>query len=97
MPVKANTEMKKFNPSLGHAFSNNKFGDGSVLLRITAENLDTIMKNLQVGSTILFKYNKVTTKGDKHYFSEILPPLDPNYSGKAKAKTAAKQVTSELD
>lgn len=86
---------KRFNPSLGGAFSNDAFGEGSVLLNITAENLDTLVKNVQVGSAILLKYNKVTQKGNKHYFVEILPPMNrvpPAAKGKTKAV-----ATSELD
>ncbi len=75
----------KFNPSLGGAFGNTAFGEGSVLLNITAENLDTLMKNLQVGSSILFRYNKVTTKGNAHFFAEILPPMAPRESNRVAA------------
>jgi hypothetical protein len=64
----------KFNPKLGNGFENAKFGEGSILVNIDAAGLDAAMKNLQVGSSILLKYNKVTTKGNKHYFAEILPP-----------------------
>lgn len=89
-------EARKFNPKIGHGFSNDKFGEGSVLVKIEAEGLAAITQNLQVGSTILLKYNKVTTKGNKHYFVEILPPLvdDPRSAGKAKAK---KTSYSDLD
>lgn len=76
MPAKPVTKTK-FNPSIGGAFENNKFGEGSIKVDITAEGLDTVMKNLQVGSAILLRFNKVTTKGNKHYFTEILPPMEP--------------------
>lgn len=79
----------KFNPKVGNGFGNDKFGEGSILVNIDAEGLDVVMKNLQVGSSILLKYNKVTTKGNKHYFAEILPPYSKN-------KTA-KTVTNDLD
>lgn len=65
----------KFNPSAGGAFGNDSFGEGSVMLRIEPENFKVIMENLQVGSSILFRFNKVTQKGNKHYFVEILPPM----------------------
>lgn len=83
----------KFNPKVGNGFSNDAFGEGSILVNIDAEGLDTIMKNLQVGSSILLKYNKVTSKGNKHYFAEILPPMVPRTAGITKAKV----TTSELD
>ena len=91
MPVK--TEKKPSNPGLGGAFSNTKFGEGSVLLQVTAENYDVLMKNLQVGSGILFRFNKVTTKGNNHYFAEILPPM----SAVEKPVAKSKAVTSDLD
>ena len=90
MPVEAKA-VKKFNPSLGGAFSNDAFGEGSVLLNITPENFDTLMKSVQVGSAILLKYNKVTTKGNKHYFVEVLPPMDRKPTTTRKAA-----VTGEL-
>lgn len=81
---------KAFNPKVGHGFSNDKFGEGSVLVNIDAEGLAAITQNLRVGSTILLKYNKVTTKGNKHYFCEILPPMEDN-------RSAGKATTTELD
>lgn len=93
MPVKVGKNGKPFNPSLGHAFSNDKFGKGSVLLRIDAENLKTISENLQVGSTILLRYNKVAANGSNHYFTEILPA-----QAKTSAPRSAKIVgASDLD
>lgn len=88
------TEKKKgaFNPNLGGAFENNAFGKDSILLNITTENYDVIMKNLQVGSSILFRFNKVTTKGNKHYFTEILPPYQ-----KKTGVTVSKSDASQLD
>jgi hypothetical protein len=88
MPQEAKTQ-KKFNPSLGGAFSNDAFGEGSVLLNITPENFDTLMKSVQVGSAILLKYNKVTTKGNKHYFAEVLPPMDRKPTVVRKATTTS--------
>lgn len=94
------TEKKtKFNPKIGNGFSNDKFGEGSILINVDAEGLDTVMKNLQVGSAILLKYNKVTTKGNKHYFAEILPPM-PGTVGVKTAGTGTgkgKAVTNSLD
>lgn len=84
-------EKKKgaFLPKIGHGFENAKFGENSILVNVDAAGYDAVMKNLQVGSSILLKFNKVTAKGNKHYFAEILPPYTP------KAKTAAK-VASDL-
>lgn len=82
----------KFNPKLGNGFSNDKFGEGSIIVNIEKEGLDVAMKNLQVGSSILLKYNKVTTKGNKHYFAEILPPFDGN-----KKATGTKTPANDLD
>ncbi len=89
------TTEKKYNPSLGGAFSNEAFaknGEDGILINVTEENYDVIMKNLSIGSSILLRFNKVTAKGNKHYFTEILPPYD-------KTKAAAKRATttSELD
>lgn len=72
----ATAKKNNFNPKIGHGFTNNKFGEDSVLVNIDAEGLAAITQNLRVGSTILLKYNKVTTKGNKHYFVEILPPMN---------------------
>ena len=88
---KTDYKESKFNPSLGGAFSNDKFGEGSVLLRITEENLDTLMKNVRVGSSILFRFNKVTSKGNKHYFADILPPWEP------EEREVSGKPASELD
>ncbi len=82
----------KFNPKIGNGFSNDKFGEGSIKVDIDAEGLDVAMKNLQVGSAILLKFNKVTSKGNKHYFAEILPPMQPQTASVAREKAA-----SELD
>jgi len=86
---------KKYNPKIGHGFGNEKFGENSVLIKIDAEGLAAITQNLQVGSTILVKYNKVASNGNKHYFVEILPP----YVGEAGAPKgkAKKNTYSELD
>lgn len=84
---------KKFNPKIGNGFSNDAFGEGSILVNVDAEGLDAVMKNLQVGSAILLKYNKVTTKGNKHYFAEILPP----WKGAAKAGGAKAKAANDLD
>lgn len=85
------SENKKFNPKIGNAFENSAFGEGSVLCHVDAEGLDAIMKNLRVGGSILFKFNKKTMKGNNHYFAEILPPYNPNNKttgGKKETKTA---------
>lgn len=74
----------KFNPKIGNGFENTKFGEGSILVNVDQEGFDAVMKNLQVGSSLLLKFNKVTAKGNKHYFAEILPPLENN-------KTVAKR------
>lgn len=76
----------KFNPKIGNGFVNEKFGPESILVNIDAAGLDAVMKNLQVGSSILLKYNKVTAKGNKHYFAEILPPMAPRVQGQTKTK-----------
>lgn len=97
MPVEVKKPGTKFNPSLGGAFANDAFtknGEAGILLNVTAENFDTLMKNVQIGSSILFRFNKVTTKGNKHYFAEILPPMTP----KTTVTTARdKAAASELD
>lgn len=90
MPAKVETK-KPFNPNLGSSFSNDAFGEGSILINITAENFDVLMKNVQVGSSILLKKNKVTSKGNTHYFTEILPPYQK------KTKTAPTATASDLD
>lgn len=90
-------DKKKYNPNLGGAFTNSKFannGEDGILLNITEENYDVIMKNLRVGSTIALRYNKVTQKGNKHYFTEILPPFDKNA---VKTNTAKVSAGSALD
>lgn len=81
----------KFNPKIGNGFENNKFGEGSILVNVDAEGLDVLMKNVQVGSSILLKYNKVTSRGNKHYFAEVLPPYNPTTTKSKKA------TTSDLD
>lgn len=68
---------KAFNPKFGNGFTNEKFGEGSILVRIDADALDSLMKNVQVGSSLLLRKNKVTSKGNTHYFTEILPPYTP--------------------
>ncbi len=83
---------KPFNPSFGDGYSNDSFGEGSILIKLSPENLDSLMKNTQAGSSLLVRFNKETKYGNKHYFCDILPPLDKkNY--KPKAKTAG----SDLD
>ena len=84
---------KKFNPNLGGAFTHDAFtnnGKPGIKLDITEENFDIIMKNLKVGSAILLKFNKQTTKGNDHYFTEILPPMAKD----APAKTGKKAQSS---
>lgn len=94
MSQEAKKPGKNFNPSLGGAFTNDAFGEGSVLLNLTPENFDILMKNVQVGSAILLKYNKVTSKGNKHYWAEILPPMDRT----VRSKTGPKAIpTGDLD
>lgn len=66
----------KFNPKLGSAFQNDKFGEGSIILTLDADGLKELTQNARVGAAILFRYNKVSTQGNKHYFGEILPPYD---------------------
>lgn len=92
MPAKV-----KFNPKIGHGFGNDAFGKGSVLVKIDAEGLDSIMKNLQVGSSILLKYNKVTTNGNNHYFAEILPPLYPTRRSTGSSAKGKGSASSDLD
>jgi hypothetical protein len=97
MPTQTKKDGTKFNPSLGGAFENSSFGEGSVLLQVTEENLNTIMENIRVGSAILFRFNKVTQKGNKHYFAEILPPMSPKGGagvGKIAGKVGAKAATA---
>ncbi len=90
MPNETKNYAKKFNPSAGAAFGADKFGEGAIKLDITAEGLDALMKNLQVGGAIVLKFNKITSKGNPHYFTEILPPYN-----KAAFKTnkASKEVS----
>lgn len=82
----------KYNPKIGNGFENSAFGEGSILVNVDAAGLDAVMKNLQVGSSILLKFNKVTTKGNKHYFAEILPPYE-----KKVTKQVATATASSLD
>lgn len=84
----------KLNPKIGSGFGNDAFGEGSIIVNVDAEGLDVVMKNLQVGSSILLKYNKVTTKGNKHYWAEILPPYNRGAKGKSARQGAVK---GELD
>lgn len=65
-----------YNPSIGGAFSNNAFGEGAIKLDITPEAFKIITEHLQVGGSIVFRKNKVTSVGNTHYFTEILPPYD---------------------
>ncbi len=86
-------EKKPFNPSIGHGFENKKFGEDSILINIEAEGFDALMKNAQVGSSLLLRFNKVTIKGNKHYFVELLPPIEKkNYT-----KEAPKAPVSSLE
>jgi hypothetical protein len=66
---------KKWNPKFGSGFTNDAFGEGAILVQIDAEAFDSLMKNVQVGSALLLRKNKVTTKGNTHYWTEILPPM----------------------
>lgn len=82
---------KKFNPKVGNGFSNDKFGTGSIIVKVDKEGFDAVMKNLQVDSSILLKFNKQTSTGNNHYFCEILPPFTGN------KKAVAKATASDLD
>jgi len=84
---------KEYAPSLGTAFGDERFGKGSITLEVTAETLDTAMKSLQVGSKIVFKFNKTTKFGNPCYFVDILPP----YEGKKKTPAVKAVPTSALD
>jgi hypothetical protein len=86
---------RKFNPTVGHGFENDKFGKGAIIVKIDAEGLKVLTENVQIGSSLLLKFNKTTTYGNKHYFCEVLPP----YTGKVggKLKTSGSQETSDLD
>lgn len=88
-------EKKKgaFLPKIGNGFVNEKFGPESILVNVNADGYDAIMKNLQVGSSILLKYNKVTEKGNKHYFCEILPP----WKGATSKIPTGKTTGGDLD
>lgn len=92
MPVKTGNKVgkngKPFNPSVGHGFGDDRFGKDSVLVRIDADGLKAVTENLQIGSTILLRYNKVTTQGNKHYFVEILPPRKEGEGFKKSATTS---------
>lgn len=79
----------KFNPKWGSGFGNDAFGTGSILVQVDAEAFDSIMKNLQVGGALLLRYNKVTAKGNPHYYTEILPPRGE--------KTTAKKIATSSD
>lgn len=100
MPVKTETKTKKdgtkFNPRVGHGFENKKFGEGSILVNIDAEGLKALTENAQIGASILLKYNRVTTQGNKHYFCEILPPMNKQQN---TATLGSKNLTgvSDLD
>jgi len=88
---------KKFNAKIGHGFSNDKFGEGSVLVKVDAEGLKSIVENLQVGGSILLKFNKKTTKGNNHYFAEILPPFKGEQTGTGKTTTKTGGGYGDLD
>ncbi len=86
---------KPYNPSLGGAFTNDKFaknGKDGIKIDITSENYDVLMKNLQIGSAILLRYNKVTQKGNDHYFVEMLPPMAPRQDYKGAKAAAASDI-----
>lgn len=95
MPTEAKT---KFNPKIGAGFSNDRFGKGSILVKVDQEGLDNIMKNLQVGSSILLRFNRKTVKDNDHYFCEILPPLNKQEATPVR-KTTKTTLTgvSDLD
>lgn len=87
----------KFNPKVGSGFSNDAFGEGSILVSLDTEGIKSFVENAQVGGAILLKYNKVTTKGNKHYFVELLPPYEKKTAPVKTAKTGnGKTSTSEL-
>ena len=81
----------KKNPSFGQGFSDERFGEGSIKITITEENLDSLVKNVQVGSTLLVRFNRETKFGNKHYFCDILPP----YNG--EKKSTRKATSGDLD
>ena len=81
---------KKYNPSFGQGFTDERF-KGAIVVTVTPEDLDSLVKNVQVGSKLLIRYNKDTKYGNKHYFTEILPPF------KGEKKAAKKAEASDLD
>ncbi len=86
------SEGKKFSPSFGHGYGTVlKTGRKAIRVTLTKENLDTLMKNVQIGSTLLLTFNKETKFGNDHYFCDILPPMTENQ------KNFKKQASSDLD
>ena len=90
------TKGNGFNPKIGNGFSNDKFGEGSILVQLTTEGINSFVDNARDGSAILIKFNKVTSKGNKHYFVELLPARPINYSSDKKDSKSSKS-TNALD
>jgi hypothetical protein len=86
-------DKKKYNPRFGHGYSKDlKSGKKAIMVTLSKENLDALMKNVQIGSTLMLTYNKVTQYGNDHYFCDILPPQTEE-----QKKFAKKAATSDLD
>lgn len=77
----------KKNASLGHAFENEK---GNISIKITPEGLASFVQNASVGGFVVLKFNKLTVKGNKHYFADILPPMEDGASKYPTKKPATK-------
>lgn len=91
-------EKKKYNPGFGMAFgANPKIApEGSVSIKLDEAGIKTLVANLQVGSTLVFKLkpNKTST-GNAQYFTEIMPPYKgPKDNGMVPSKG---KKYSELD
>jgi hypothetical protein len=88
---------KEFNPTLGSAYSDPRFGDKAIKFNVTADAFDAIMKNVQVGSTILLRGTGPTKYSNEHYFVEVLPPYEGNKGTVGKKAAARAASTSDLD
>lgn len=91
----------KLNPTITAMFDNEKFGYGSkISVPIDEKGFDVVQKNLTIGSRLLFKKSKSTTKeGNPVYFLEILPPYEKaanNNGARGTRKAAASNTDSEI-
>lgn len=94
--TKTKRDGTKFNPTVGQGFSNDKFGKGSIKIDLDADGIKAFVENAQVGGSLLIKFHKDTSSGNKFYFAELLPPWTGNNSKKVVSDKAT-GTGSELD